>query len=99
MAPTFRPPIPPPRFNQIFKLDFLKEFYIYQTNIINFIFSGRSKSVEEIRPKTGGYVPRQQKFNHLLDTTYDEILTKKAQDKIHRPSPGNHLFESFRQVY
>lgn len=55
--------------------------------------------MEDVRRSGSTYVPRTQKFNHMLDTAYDEILVRKAKDKGRRYSPGNHqLYESFRPV-
>ena len=58
----------------------------------------RSKSYEDVR-RSGSYVPRNQKFNHMLDTAYDDILVKKAREKNRGLSGGTHqLYESFRPV-
>ena len=58
----------------------------------------RSKSYEDVR-RSGSYVPRNQKFNHMLDTAYDDILIKKAREKTRGLSGGTHqLYESFRPV-
>ena len=60
---------------------------------------GRSKSVEDVRRSGQSYVPRNQKFNHMLDTAYDDILIKKAREKARGLSGGtNQLYESFRPV-
>ncbi len=62
------------------------------------IHAGRSRSMEDVR-RPGTYVPRNQKFNHMLDTAYNEICIKKARAKGNRKSSsGNHLYESFRPV-
>lgn len=58
--------------------------------------------MEDVR-KPGAYVPRGQKFNHMLDTAYDEITMKKVQGNKKgggRYPGGNagHLYESFRPV-
>ena len=45
------------------------------------------------------YVPRNQKFNHLLDTAYQDILVKKTKDQSRGPSRASHaLYESFRPL-
>ena len=55
--------------------------------------------MEDVRKSHTGYVPRQQQFNHMLDTAYDEILVKKAKSRRGQStSSGNHLYESFRPV-
>lgn len=62
---------------------------------------GRSKSVDDVRqrPYKDCYVPRNQRFTHLLDTAYDDILAKKAADRDREVSMGTHqLFESFRPM-
>ena len=62
-----------------------------------FIISGKSKSMEDVRKPQTAYVPRQQQFNHMLDTAYDEILVKKAKSRRGQStSSGNNLYESFR---
>ena len=53
--------------------------------------------MEDVRKSKNAYVPRQQKFNHMLDTAYDEILVKKAKSRRGQStSSGNNLYESFR---
>ena len=45
------------------------------------------------------YVPRNQKFNHLLDTAYQDILVKKTKDQSRGHSRASHaLYESFRPL-
>ena len=53
--------------------------------------------MEDVRKSNTAYVPRQQQFNHMLDTAYDEILVKKAKSRRGQStSSGNNLYESFR---
>ena len=67
-------------------------------NLPSFI-TGKSKSMEDVRKSGTGYVPRQQQFNHMLDTAYDEILVKKAKSRRGQStSSGNNLYESFRYL-
>ena len=67
--------------------------------------TGRSKSVDQVRSQREvdrrgeSYVPRGQKFNHLLDTAYQEILVKKTKDTSRGQSRASHaLYESFRPM-
>ena len=73
--------------------------------------TGRSKSVDQVKspkefdPRRSGsqrqdsYVPRNQKFNHLLDTAYQDILVKKTKDQSRGHSRASHaLYESFRPL-
>ena len=57
------------------------------------------RSQREVDRRGESYVPRGQKFNHLLDTAYQEILVKKTKDTSRGQSRASHaLYESFRPM-